>query len=109
MDRQTDEHSKFSGAESNKLSAILEGVCQANNGKWEAVIADAIAAREMDSRSVETWKFCAKAGLVGGDVDAARDCLLEALHIDPNDREAYTILRHIVEEHLHKMLEVRST
>ena len=89
----------------NLLALLKRATCQANLGNWEAALTDAITAREMDPRSVEAWKLCAR-GLAGGDVNAALDCLLEALHIDCNDQEACTILQSIVEDHLNKTIEV---
>lgn len=105
--RQADEHSKVLEADFINFSAILRGACQANRGNWKVLIANAIAAREMDPRSVDAWKRCARAALLGGDVDAALDSLLDAMHINHNDREAFTILRDVVEDHLNRTLEVR--
>lgn len=80
---------------------------QANLGNWEAVLADAITARELYPRSVDAWKLCDRIGRSGGDVDAALDCVLEALHLNHNDREACTLLERIVVEHLTEFHEVR--
>lgn len=103
-----DERSGLLETDIHNLSMILKRVCEALLGKWESVIADAITNREMNARSVGAWKLCAKAGLVGGDVDAALDCLHEALHIDHKDWEACALLKSIVTDHLHKTLGVRS-
>lgn len=74
----------------------------------ETLLADAITARDMDTRSVDVWKLCARVALAGGAVDTALDCLHEALHIDHNDREAVTLLENIVDEHLNETLELRN-
>lgn len=103
----SEKHPEILVADLNKYSVILKRACQANTGKWDAVIADAIAARQMDPRSLEERKLCARAALVGGDVDAALDCLHEALHINHKDREACAILQEVVEDQLNKTLEVR--
>ena len=104
----SEQYSKILDLDPTNLVALIKrATCQANLGNWESVPADAITAREMDPRSVEAWKLCARAGLAGGDVDAALDCLNEALHIESNDQEACTILQSIVEDHLNKMIEVR--
>lgn len=98
-DEQSDEIIKF--------SAILKNTCQANRGNWSALIANAITAGEMDLHSLAKWKFFAKAGLVGDDVNAALNCLLEALNIGYTDHETFTILQSVVHYHLMETLEVR--
>lgn len=104
--KQSDEHSEILGNNINKFASILKTACQANFGKWNTIIANAITAREMDPRSIDSWKLCAKAALVGGDVDASLDCLYEALNMDFNDEEACVILQGLVDDHLNKMLKV---
>lgn len=95
--------------ETDNLSTLLKrATSQANLNNWKAVLADAITAREMDPRSAEAWKLCARAGLAGGDLDSALDCLHEALLIDNMDREACDLLRGAVEDHMNKTLEVRT-
>lgn len=81
---------------------------QANLGNWEAVLADAITARELDPRSADAWTLCARAGLAGGDADAALDCVHEALHIDHSDRKVCTLLESVVKEHLNETLEMHT-
>ena len=103
-----EQYSKIFEDDPNNLLVLLKrAICQANLGNWEAALTDAITAREMDPRSVEAWKLCARANLAGGDMDVALDCLHEALHINCNDQEACTILQSIVEDHLNKTIEVR--
>lgn len=90
-----------------KFSTLLTRAnSQANLGNWEAVFADAIAARDMDPHSVDAWKLCARAAFFSGDVDAALDFLFEALHIDYNNRETFIFLEEIVEDHLNRTLKV---
>lgn len=103
---KADENSAVLKADIYSFSAILNRVCWANRGKWETIIADAIAFRYMDERSVNAWKLCAKAGLIGGDLEAARDCLHKPLHINYKDQKACAILESLVEDHL-KTLKVR--
>lgn len=99
---------KILEANTSDLHAILKrATLQANLGNWEAVLSDAVTAREMDPRSVDAWKLCARAGLAGGDMDATLDCLHEALLIDCNEREANTFLESAVDVHLNKTLAVR--
>lgn len=104
QNRQADKPSDI--ADAITFAAILKSACQTNRGHWKTLIASAIIGREMDSRSVAAWKLCAKAGFVGGDVEAALDCLLEALSIDLNDGETITILDIVIENHLRRTLEV---
>lgn len=94
--------------ETNNLAAILKRAnCEANLGKWEKVLADAITVREIDPHSVDAWKLCARAALAADDVNSALDCLFEAMNVDNNDREAGTILQSVVEDNLNATLAVR--
>lgn len=99
---------KFSEADLIHLSEILKhATCNSKGTNWMRVLDGVLIAREIALSSIDAWKLCARAEITGGYVDAALDCILEAMYVDRNDREANTILHEIVEERLNKSFKVR--